>query len=40
MIRKILEVHRDICIIRNGQLKTIKRFIDVQRYIRVMKKGG
>lgn len=39
MIKQILELHRDACIVRNGYIETLKRILADYRYIRKLRKG-
>lgn len=38
MIKQILEIHRDMCIIRKGYVEDFKRILKDYRYIQRMRK--
>lgn len=38
MIKQVLEVHRQLCIIRKGYIETLKRILNDYRYIQRMRK--
>lgn len=38
MIKQVLEVHRQLCIIRKGYIGTFKRILKDYRYIQRMRK--
>lgn len=40
MIKQVLEVHRQLCIIRKGYIETLRRILKDYRYIRTMRKKG
>lgn len=39
MIKQVLELHRDACIIRKGYIEMFKRILKDYRYIHMMRKG-
>lgn len=39
MLKQILDVHRDICIIISGYIEDFKRILKDYRYIQRMRKG-
>lgn len=39
MIKQILAIHRDMCIIRKGRIKSIRQILEVYRYICILRKG-
>ena len=40
MIKLILELHRDMCIVRKGYIETLKRIIADYRYLQRMRKAN
>lgn len=38
MLKQILEIHRDMCIIRKGYIEDFKRILKDYRYIQRMRK--
>lgn len=38
MLKQILDIHRNICIIRKGYVKSIKQIVGDFRYIHILRK--